>query len=122
MSSKRIEATKVRRDNSDVWRYSTILFSELRKENYSKSLPESYNLYCEAVGTMGYSEPFLGFDLTMDIDTFKKTLQKADKELLTLLLLGMKHREISDIVGLSRSAVTRRLLKIKQEFKEFYLE
>ena len=98
------------------------MFSELRKEKYSKADPAAYLKYCEAVGLESYSEPFKDIDLKLDIEKFKTKLKGVDLEVFTLMLLGMKHREIKDIVGISQASVSLRLKRIRSLFKDFYFD
>lgn len=118
--SKRLTPEDVSRDNSDLWRYSIPLFKELRKENYSKADPEAYVRYCDAAGITGFTEPFEGIDLKLDIEKFKMLLSGVDLKIFSLMLLGMKQAEISAEVELSQAAVSKRLKKIKEKFKTFY--
>lgn len=121
-SSKRIDPSQVSRDNSDIWRYSPDLYSALRKEKFSKAKPEAFIDYKDAIGELGLVSPYESMDLQMDLEKFKLTLSESDLEIFTLMLLGMKQREITEVVGLCQAAVSNRLRKIRSKFKEFYYE
>lgn len=121
-SSKRIPAERVDRNNTNIWRYSTTLFAELKKENYIQSDPELYRKYLESVGAVGYSEPFKDIDFKLDVDKFKEQLSAIDLDIFNLMLLGLKHREIKEVVGLSQTAISKRLNKIYKAFREFYYD
>ena len=109
-SPKRISPEEVSKDNSDIWRYSPDLYSALRKEKFSKANPEAYMDYMEAIGELGLVSPYDDLELQMDLEIFN------------LMLLGMKQREIKDIVGLCQATVSKRLRNLKAKFKEFYLD
>jgi len=121
-SAKRITPEKVRKDNSNIWRYSTHLQSELRKENFSKAIPEAYIAYKEALGEIELVSPYDGVDLSMDLEKFKKKLSKQDRELFNLLLLGMKQEDIAAEVGCSQPLISIKLKRLRDQFKDFYGE
>lgn len=121
-SSKRINPEDVNRDNSDIWRYSPELYSVLRKEKFSKSNPEAFIGYMEAIGELHQVSPYEDIDLKLDIEKFKLTLGDIDLEIFNLLMLGMKQCEITEVVGLCQAAISNRLRKIRARFKEFYFD
>jgi hypothetical protein len=120
MSMKRITADKVRKDNSNVWRYSPELQAALRKENFSKAKPDSYLQYKDALGELDLVSPYNSIDLKMDIEKFKSNLEGIDVKIFELLMLGMVHEEIADIVGILRPSVSKRIKTIMNFWKEFY--
>jgi DNA-binding NarL/FixJ family response regulator len=121
-SPKRISPEEVSKDNSDIWRYSPDLYSALRKEKFSKSNPEAHMNYMEAIGELGLVSPYNDLELQMDLEKFKEGLSESDLEIFNLMLLGMKQREIKEIVGLCQATVSKRLRNLKAKFKEFYLD
>lgn len=121
-SSMRITPDKVKKDNSNIWQYSPELFSALRKEKFSKSDPEAYIAYRDAVGDLALSSPYDDVDLQMDLAVFKKSLNKSDLRLFNLMLLGMTQSEIAGVVGISQPTVSIKLKKLREQFKEFYYE
>jgi DNA-directed RNA polymerase specialized sigma24 family protein len=111
----------VRKDNSDLWRYSTTLSSALRKENYSKYDPEAYINYCDAVGLLDPPDQYAAVDFAMDIEKFKSKLSDVDAKVLSLYLIGLRQREIGELIGAPRRYVSVRLARIFKKFKKFYL-
>lgn len=121
-SKHSITPEQVNKDNSNLWRYSTILFSAMRKENFSKADPAAYIDYCDAVGILGGYDPSDDANLAMDIETFKGTLSEVDKAIFSMYLLGMRQREMEELLDIKQKAISRHLVSIIERFKIFYLE
>ena len=122
MSSKRISPEKVKKDNSDLWRYSPELQSALRKEKFSKSDPEAYLAYKHALGEVTLVSPYEDVDLQMDLKKFKKRLKDTDLEIFNLMMLGMRQEEIAEVVGLCQASISNKLKKLRELFKHFYYD
>lgn len=118
--SKQIRPEQVKKDNSDLWRYSTELFQELRKERFSKPKHEAYIDFCEASAIVGYTDPYDALELKLDVERFKNTLEKSDLEIFSLLMVGMRQCEIAELVGSSQACISINLKKIREKFRKFY--
>jgi len=111
---------EVRRDNSDLFRFSIPLDKALRKERYAKAKPDLYVNYCEALGLLGMSDPFPDLDLQLDLEKFFTKLSQLDATILKLYLLKMTQPEIAQRVGLCQAAVSNHFKVIREKFEEFY--
>ena len=121
-SKHSIPPEKVNKDNSNLWRYSTILFSAMRKENFSKADPAAYMDFCDASGILGGYDPSDDANLAMDIETFKESLSELDRAIFSMYLLGMRQREMEELLDIKQKAISSRLTNIINRFKLFYVE
>lgn len=121
-SKHRIDPEKVNKDNSNLWRYSTILFSALRKENFSKADPEAFIDYCDAIGILGGYDPEEDENLRMDLEKFKGTLNEEDANIFSLFLMGLKQREIEEMLEIKQRYISGRLAAIFKKFERFYFK
>jgi hypothetical protein len=117
-----INPEEVRRDNSNVWRYSKKIFLELRKEKFHKAMPQKHIQFCDFMGELALYEPFNEIDFKLDLETFRKTLGPLDKRIFDLVVIGLIQEEIKEVVGISQPSVSKRLAKIRESFKEFYCD
>ena len=120
----RIAAHEVKKNNSNLFRYSTELFKAMRKVNYdsrfmTQTLDRWYQ-YLLASGT-GYADPYPDCDFKMDLESFHSRLPPDRQKLLELFMLGLTPTEISKIIGRSAPNTYFKLSRLKQDFKKFYL-
>lgn len=54
-----------------------------------------------------------------DLNTFKESLCPLDQEILSLKEQGFNHKEIAEKLEIYRTKVTKRLMELRDEFKEF---
>ena len=116
-----ITPEKVRKDNTDIWKYSTILARELRKENFKKHRPEDYINYCDAANLLVEENPYEHVDFHMDIEKFKLTLSPVDVKVLDMYLLGMKAVEMEVHLDRKRVSISNRINSIIAKFRIWYL-
>lgn len=117
-----ISADQVKPDNSDLFRYSSVLGNALKKCRFSKSKPEIYIDFFEAAGISGTVEPFEDIDLRVDIERFITTLSETDSKIFKLYLFKLTQTEIAKRVGVCQATVCNRLKALTNKFAEFYLE
>lgn len=110
----------VRRDNSDLFRFSIPLDKALRKERFAKAKPELYINYCEAVGILGTSDPFPSLDMQLDMEKFIGQLSILDASIMKLYMFKMTQPEIAQRVGVCQATVCNRMKLIRAKFAEYY--
>ena len=118
---KQITPDKVRRDNSDVFRYSKELSKALRKEKFAKVRLDAFYKFSLVSGA-GRVDPYPACDFRLDMEKFSATLEHIDRRVLGLFLIGLSAKEISIQISRSHSNVYYHINKIVEAYKLFYLE
>lgn len=118
--SYQIPPESVRRDNSDLFRYSVRLDKELRKERFPKEKPEQIINFFDALGTVELVDPYQDIDFRMDMEKFLATQPDLDRSIMRMYLLKMTQTEIAGKLGVCQATVCNRFKVIKEKFAEFY--
>jgi|LGOV01.1.fsa_nt_gb hypothetical protein len=113
---------RVKKDNSNLWQHDSKLASALRKERFRKEDFEALSRYNEAVGISGTVNTIEETEISMDIKTFRETLSARDSGIFGLFLQGYGQVATAKMLGVSQPLVSIRLNKIREAFKEFYLD
>lgn len=111
---------KVRKDNTNLYRYSTKLDKALRKDRFRKAQPHKFAEYCAAANLNGTEDPFPELEFNMDVEKFMSLLSDRDSQILRLHLFKLNQTEIADVLGISQTAVCFSLRDIRGWFADFY--
>lgn len=118
----RIKAEEVRKDNSDLWRFSRKLADALKKENNKKSPNLVYYETLEQIESACVVDPYEDINERLDLDTFADLLPtEIEKEIFILLMQGFSHSEIGVELGYSRH-LYKLTNSIIDKYKQFYEE
>lgn len=118
---KQIEVDKVKRDNSNIRKFSDSLWRVLRKERFKKANPDMFTneMAAEELGLRDASTS----DFDCDVDSFAaKFLTKREESVLRLFLYGGKvcQTEMGEILQVSQPTITNELRRILLKFAEYY--
>lgn len=112
---------RLKKDNSNLFRYDKELTRVLRKERFKKPKHDVYLNYCIAADKMSFN-PYADFDMYLDIETFKLELRGLELICFNYFLHGMIQEEIASMIGKNRSRVSQILKIVFEKFKIFYSE
>lgn len=118
-----ISPDKVRRDNSNIWRFSQELDRELHRLRFRPTDQTRIVEYFEAAGSMELSDPFPSLNFSIDLDRFSESkLSPVEQNVLRLFLCGLNQQEIADELEISQPYVSRHISEIKKALKEHFKE
>lgn len=115
----KITPEKVKRNNSDLFKYSKELCKALRKERFHKPLHEKYLNYCIAADKLSVN-PYEDANFAMDLEKFSNTLKGLELICFQYFLEGLIQEEIACIVGKTQGRVSQILAEVIRKFEIFY--
>lgn len=118
---KQIELKYVRRDNTNIRKYSDSLWRALRKERYKKADPDKFCNQQAAEQLAFNSDDHT--DFRKDVMAFiSSKLTEREGKIFSLFVFGGKigQTDIGRILGVCQATVANDLHNAKELFKEYY--
>lgn len=112
---------KVKRDNSNIRKYSDPLWRALRKERFKKAQPDVFVNEMAAEQIAWQQDPHT--DFKCDVEKFmREHLTKREAAILEMFLFGggISQTEMGEKLGVSQPTVTNDFRRVLTKFKEYY--
>ena len=110
----------IKKDNSNIYRYSNSLSAELKKDRFKKIDLWEYTNFLQALDGI-YVDPSDSANFSIDLNKFLGRLSGYDNELFRLYYKEeYTQSEIADALGKTQGYVSYKLDAIEKAFIEFY--